>query len=130
MILIDTHVLLWLAIEEEKLSRPAVAAIHKARKDSAAIAISDISLWEISLAAQKKRVPFTTSAAEFLEEVESRFQVLPITARASELAAHLPGSFPKDPADRIIVGTALARGIPLITADASIRRSHALQTIW
>jgi PIN domain nuclease of toxin-antitoxin system len=130
MILIDTHILLWLALEEERLSRAAVAAIHDARKRSVAIAISDISLWEISLAARKNRVPFVTSSTAFLEEVESRFQILPITARASELAAHLPKSFPKDPADRIIAGTALARAIPLITADTAILRSRAIETIW
>lgn len=130
MILIDTHVLLWLALDERKLSRNAATAIHDARKRSVALAVSDISLWEISLAARKNCVPFTTSAVAFLQEVESRFQILPITARASELAAHLPDFFPKDPADRIIAGTALARGIPLITADASIRRSRVVPTIW
>jgi PIN domain nuclease of toxin-antitoxin system len=97
MILIDTHVLLWLALGEERLSRAAVAAIHDARKHSVAIAVSDVSLWEISLAARKNRVPFTTTAASFLEEVERRFHILPITARASELAADLPKPFPKRP---------------------------------
>lgn len=130
MILIDTHVLLWLALDDEKLSKHATAAIHDARKKSIPLAISDISLWEISLAARKNRVPFSVGAGAFLEEVENRFQVVPIGARASELAAHLPVSFPKDPADRIIAGTALANGAPLITADLAIRRSGAVQTIW
>lgn len=130
MILIDTHIILWLALDDSKLSTNASEAIHDARKRSQTLAISDISLWEISLAARKNRVQFTTGAAAFLEELESRFRILPISARASELAAHLPSSFPKDPADRIIAGTALANGIPLITADAAIRRYRGLSTIW
>ena len=130
MILIDTHILLWLALEEEKLSENARKAIAEARKSSVALAISDISLWEISFAARKNRIRLSMGAQDFFDETEKRFQVLPINARSSELAAHLPGSFPKDPADRIIAGTALARGIPLITADGAIRRYRPLTTIW
>ncbi|HKQ85357.1 MAG TPA: type II toxin-antitoxin system VapC family toxin [Candidatus Acidoferrales bacterium] len=130
MILLDTHIVIWLALEPDKLSKNAVATIHKARKGSVPLAISDISLWEISLAARKNRAPFSTGLGPFLQEVENRFHVLPISARTSDLAADLPSSFPKDPADRIIVGTALSNGIPLITADSAIRRTRVVETIW
>jgi PIN domain nuclease of toxin-antitoxin system len=49
-----------------------------------------------------------------------------VCARAVGLAA----SFPSDPADRLIVATALLEGIPLVTADDEIRRSKAVTTIW
>jgi hypothetical protein len=39
-------------------------------------------------------------------------------------------AFPKDPADRLIAGTALAQSLPLVTSDRPIRISGALETIW
>jgi PIN domain nuclease of toxin-antitoxin system len=42
----------------------------------------------------------------------------------------LAAYFPSDPADRLIVATALGKGIPLVTADDEIRRSKAVTTIW
>ena len=57
-------------------------------------------------------------------------KVLPITGVACACLSHLPANYPKDPADRLIGATAQAAGIGLITADAAIRRSKALRTIW
>jgi PIN domain nuclease of toxin-antitoxin system len=56
--------------------------------------------------------------------------VLPISGRACVRALGLPAAYPKDPADRIIGGTALVEGLSLLTADRAIRRSRALRTIW
>ena len=61
---------------------------------------------------------------------EARFVVLPISGRACVRALELPAAYPKDPADRIIGGTALVEGLSLLTADRAIRRSRALRTIW
>lgn len=130
MILLDTHVVLWLAFEQSRLSVTAVRAIEDARRNSEPVAICGITLLEISVAASKGRLNFTTSAEAFLHEVESLFVVLPITARACARAISLPASYPKDPADRVIGGTALVEGIPLLTADRDILRSRALTTIW
>jgi PIN domain nuclease of toxin-antitoxin system len=66
----------------------------------------------------------------FLAEVEARFVVLPITGRACLRTLALPAAYPRDPADRIIAATALVGGLSLLTADAEIRRSGALSTIW
>jgi PIN domain nuclease of toxin-antitoxin system len=130
MILIDTHVVVWLAFGGRRVSNNAGTAIRNARKAGEPIAISDITLWELAFATRKQRVLLNTSAREFLQEVEERFQVLPITARSSEVAVNLPTPFPKDPADRIIAATAIVRGLTLVTADSAIRRSGAVPTIW
>ena len=70
------------------------------------------------------------SRISFLQEVESRFVVLPITGRVCARAIGLPPSYPKDPADRIIGATALVEGLSLLTADREIRKSKILRTIW
>jgi PIN domain nuclease of toxin-antitoxin system len=130
LILLDTHVIVWLASDERRLSRAAKAAIDEARQADSGLAISDFTLYELSLLSRKKEIGLVISLELFLSEVEKRFVVLPITSRICVGALSLPAGYPKDPADRIIGATALAEGIPLITADRGIRKSRALATIW
>jgi len=79
---------------------------------------------------RKKKFDLVISPESFLAEVERRFVVLPVTANIALQAFELPSTFPKDPADRIIGATSLVEDIPLLTADAAIRKSHAVPTIW
>jgi len=130
LILVDTHVVIWLAFEEARLSKKARAAILEARLNGEGLAISDISLLELARAFARERSHFDISVESALTEVERRFIVLPINSRISLRALGLPPTYPKDPADRIIGATALVEGIPLITADRKIRKYSALTTIW
>lgn len=130
MILVDTHIVVWLAGSESKLSKKAIAAIVDARQRGEGLAISDITLLELATLASKGRIRLGASVESFLAEVERRFVVLPITGRVCVRALGLPATYPKDPADRVIAGTALAEGISLVTAGGEIRRSGALSTIW
>lgn len=130
MILLDTHVVVWLAFDPSQLSKNARAAINDARQKGEGLAISDISLLELATLSNKGRIRLNVSLESFLNEVEARFIVLPITGRACVRALALPAAYPKDPADRIIGATALVEGLPLLTADQNIRRSRALHTIW
>jgi PIN domain nuclease of toxin-antitoxin system len=130
LILLDTHVVVWLAFDETRLSKRARSAIDDALKNGSGLAISDVTLLELAVLANKERIRLNLSLESFLQEVESRFVVLPITGRACVRALGLPSGYPKDPADRIIGATALVEGLSLITADGEIRRSKALQTVW
>jgi PIN domain nuclease of toxin-antitoxin system len=130
MILVDTHVVLWLALEPARISRKAAAVIEETRHSSEGLAISDMTLLEIAVIESKHRIQLSASLETFLTEVESRFVVLPITGRVCVRAMGLPANYPKDPADRVIGATALVEGIFLVTADEDIRKSKALRTIW
>jgi PIN domain nuclease of toxin-antitoxin system len=130
VILVDTHVVVWLAFDQSQLSKNARAAIDDARQMGDGLAISDITLLELATLSSKGRIRLNVSLESFLHEVETRFIVVPISGRACVRALGLPAAYPKDPADRIIGGTALVEGLALLTADRAIRRSRALHTIW
>jgi PIN domain nuclease of toxin-antitoxin system len=130
VILVDTHVVVWLAFDPDQLSPKAIAAIDNARKEGGGLAISDISLLELATLVKKGRIRLAISLESFLQEVQSRFVVLPMSARACVIALDLPPAYPNDPADRIIGATALANGLSLLTADREIRTSRALPTVW
>ena len=130
MILVDTHVVAWLALDSGRISKRATAVIAEARRSGESLAISDITLLELATLVTKGRLRLNASLESFLQEVEEHFAVLPIRSRACALAMQLPHSYPKDPADRLIGATALVEGAHLLTADEQIRQSGAVQTIW
>ena len=131
MILLDTHVLVFLALRPERLSKPATRAIAKAeRRDG--VAISSITLWELAQLVDQGRVAVPGSVEGFLGDVCRRpgLTVLDITADIAALTLLFPATFPKDPADRIIGATARAHGLPLVTKDGNMQESPLLRTIW
>jgi PIN domain nuclease of toxin-antitoxin system len=130
VILLDTHVVIWLAQDYSLISSAARAAIANARTKDRGIAVSDITLFEISLLASHGRVNFKPDVETTLSEIERQFVVLPITANIALQAFELPAGYPNDPVDRIIGATTLVEDIPLLTADAAIRKSRAVPTIW
>lgn len=130
LILLDTHVVVWLAADELRLSKKAKDAIDEARRAQSGLYISDFTLYELSVLFRKKQIGLVISLESFLSEIEKRFVVLPITGRICVSALSLPAAYPKDPADRIIGATALVEGLSLLTADRDIRRSRAVPTIW
>jgi PIN domain nuclease of toxin-antitoxin system len=130
LILLDTHVVVWLAQEYHRVTPKARATIQEAREKEGGIAVSDITLFEIALLASRGRVNFKPDVETTLSEVERQFIVLPITANIALQAFEFPAGYPKDPVDRVIGATALIEDIPLLTADTQIRRSRVVPTIW
>jgi PIN domain nuclease of toxin-antitoxin system len=55
---------------------------------------------------------------------------LPVTSAIAAIAAGFPREFRGDPGDRLIAATAIAHGLALVTADAAIRQSRQVRTIW
>jgi PIN domain nuclease of toxin-antitoxin system len=130
LILLDTHVLIWLAQDYRRISSAAQSAIEGARQQGRGIAVAGITFIEVARLASCGQVRFMPDVETHLREFELRFVVLPITADIALQAFELPTSYPKDPADRIIGATAVVNGLTLVTADRAIRESGAVPTIW
>ena len=130
LILLDTHVVIWLAQDYKRISSRAQATIRDARKKERGLAVSCITLLEIARLAARGRIGLTPDAETVLREIEERFIVLPITRNIALQAFELPKEFPNDPVDRVLGATTLIEDIPLVTADRQIRKSRAVPTIW
>jgi PIN domain nuclease of toxin-antitoxin system len=129
MILLDTHVLIWLATDPSRLSRKASEAIREARQETG-LGICGITLWEVAWLATHGRLRITGTVESFVEEISSRTAVRAITARVAALANQFADEYSQDPCDRLIGATALAEGMALVTKDENIRRCKQIQTIW
>jgi PIN domain nuclease of toxin-antitoxin system len=130
LILLDTHVVIWLAQDYRRISPAARQAIGKAREKDRGLAVSCVTLVEIVRLSSHGRIHLTPTVETVLSEIEHRFLVLPITGNIALQAFELPVGYPKDPVDRIIGATALVEDIPLVTADREIHKSRAVPTIW
>lgn len=116
--LLDTHVWIQRALNEPLPRRVANTLAQHANS----LAISDISLWEVAKLVELGRLELYVSLAEFLDNaISSELKVLPITAVIAEKVTSLEAAgFHKDPADQLIVATALVYGLRLISNDTRI----------
>jgi PIN domain nuclease of toxin-antitoxin system len=131
VILLDTHVLAWLVAEPQRLSRPAAAAIRRARI-SDGLAISSITVWELALLFARGILRSHSTVESAVQNLLSRSGVviMPITPEVAAIASQFSDDYPKDPAGRLIGATAMAEGIALITRDERIQKHSRLKTIW
>ncbi len=123
LILFDTHIWWRWVSEPRKLSRSQARAIEQAERRDQWISVSAMSLWELAQMAARSRIAVREPVGPWLEEMAGHpiIRVLPLTPEIAATAAQLGGSIPPDPADRIIIATALCHKLKLLTADERIR---------
>ena len=128
---LDTHILVWWMMEPRRLSLPQRTFLNKAEEQGEPLAVSAITLWELASAVERDRLEPPRPVREWLEEIESDplTVVLPLTAPIAHEASQFGRKFSGDPADRIIAATALCHGLPLLTADAKIRRQRRISVV-
>ena len=131
MIVADTHVILWDALQPKKLSAKARQAIA-AGNQGAGIIVCDISLWEIAMLMKKGRIQVEADYLTFIRLVlqSNRYTLHQITPEIADLSVQLPPEINKDPADRIIAATTMLTKGTLITADQNLQQAAGLSTLW
>ena len=122
LILLDTHIWLWLASGVSKAVSPPLRALIEKRVPESAVKISSISVWEIGNLVFKNRISFTIDVKEWVYRAirETGVGVESIDAEIAIESSSLPKTFHGDPADRIVLATARKIGATLITRDKEI----------
>jgi len=119
MILLDTHVLVWLDEGNSRLGAQSRDMIDMALSQER-LSVSAISFWEIAMLVEKKRLEIKMDLQVWRRELlETGLQEITMHGFLGIQVANLP-DFHGDPADRIIVSSALANSATLITADEKI----------
>ena len=116
--LMDTHVILWLRLRDVRLGVQARRDVERALLRSNA-AVSAISFWEIGMRMRKEQLEFGGDLGAWRQALLREGLVeIPVSGTIAARAGLLP-DLHGDPADRLIVATAL-EGHQLVTADQRI----------
>lgn len=128
MLLLDTHALVWLASDQQLLSRRAKAVLRKA---AGGLFTSAISSLEIALLAKRGRLELPLPPGPFIETSLRQHGIteIPVDTPIAVAAAALP-DIHNDPFDRILVATAVARGLDLLSKDVTLPRYPGVKVVW
>jgi len=128
MKILDTHVWLWLASDPDRLSPAAAKAIAAEKR----LGLSAISCWELSDLLRQGKIGLDREPLEWMEQAIAEFgiELVPVTPAIAVRSSLLGPGFKGDPADRIIVATAMVQAVPLISSDVTIRACQIVETLW
>ena len=129
MILLDTHTWIWWVDDSTQLSQRAKVTIDTAAADSG-FYLSSISAWEVAMLVHQGKLQLTMDVDIWVAHTEALPFVtfVPISNRIAIQSVTLP--IHPDPADRIIIATALSLGATIVTKDSKMSAYTNIQTIW
>lgn len=120
--LIDTHIWIWYL--DGATDRLPAAAVQVLRRCVAGegLLVSDISVWEIGNKVAKRKLTLSPSVSTWLDRAGRRpgFSFIGLDRDILLSSTQLPGTVHGDPADRMLVASAMLNGVPLVTADRVI----------
>lgn len=127
-LLLDSAAFLWLAAGGKQLSAAAAAALAVPANN---VSVSAVTAWEIALKCAKGKLELPAVVEVWFPTMVShhRLTLLQIDA-ATAIASTKLAPIHSDPFDRLLVATALERGLTLLTPDKKIPRYPDLKTLW
>ncbi len=125
-LLLDTHVLIWLLLDTERISEFVYQQIQIAA-DENRIVISAITPWEVALLVSKKKITLQEDVQLWIDKALALpgIRLYPLTPAIAVASTRLPWEMHPDPADRILAATALHLKATLVTADETLLRYAA-----
>jgi PIN domain nuclease of toxin-antitoxin system len=129
VIVLDTHVLLWRALEPDRVSEEAKEAILLEESR----AVSTVTFQEVAYLVARGRVELDKPPGRWLGDALGAIEgvaISPSTSIALRAGSLNPRSFRGDPMDRLIYATALEHDARLVTADERLRQFDPERTVW
>jgi len=129
VIVLDTHALLWWALDPQHLSERALQLLEGMEREGGFA--SAISIWELGIKVKRKKLELPIAVEELARRIERSnvVELLPVDTNIWLRSVALDWMH-SDPADRVIVATALSRNLPLLTKDQVIRDFAGVASIW
>lgn len=126
-LLLDTHILLWSVLEPDKLSTEVKAELEHAHNE---LWLSPITLWEVHLLAERKRLQLQPDPARWIERLLAAipFREASLTHAVALMSRRIDLAH-QDPADRFLAATAVVYGLTLLTADDRLLQSRQFPTL-
>jgi len=123
-LLLDTHIALWLDSGDERLGTTSRRTIEAAWDGGGRLFFSAVSVWEIAVLVDKGFIELDLPVRAWVDRFFGRpgLEAVPLDHKAAALAHNLGDLDHRDPADRLLIATAIGLGCPLITHDGRIRR--------
>lgn len=130
MIVLDTHVWIWLVASPDQLSDVARNAIDENHTDRQ-LKVSAVSVWELKLLIKRGRLTLTVPGDAVVTRTieDPAFEFVPIDADIASRSVDLPDVH-ADPADRFILATAATYGCPIVSKDARFPEYGLIPIIW
>ena len=121
MILLDTHVWLWLVAGDPRLTQSELELL--AENERAGLGVSIMSCWEVAKKVEQGKLELDRDVAAWISAaiVYPGVQLLDLTPAIVVESTRLPTPFHRDPADQLIVATSRVLDIPLVTHDGKLR---------
>lgn len=123
-LLLDTHIALWTDTDDPRLRASTQRLIEDCWHSGGAICLSAVSVWEIAMLVDADRIELDVPIDAWVTRVLGRpgAEGVPLGFRAAMRSYQLDPFDNRDPADRLLIATAIELGCPLITYDDRIRR--------
>jgi PIN domain nuclease of toxin-antitoxin system len=127
VIVLDTHAFVWWVGRSSRLSALARRTIAASTRRG----LAAISLWEISMLVERGRLKLDRDVGDWLSDAvaEEGVEVLELSSEIAVRSTRLAKTFHGDPADQLIVATAIVHACPLVTRDERITRFGGVRTI-
>jgi len=121
-LLLDTHIVLWLDNGDARLKEATRTMIDRRWLAGGSVLVSAVSAWEIALLADTGRINLDCPPEAWVERFVGRpgVEAVPLTCRAASRAYGLQHFERRDPADRLLVATAIELACELVTYDGPI----------
>jgi PIN domain nuclease of toxin-antitoxin system len=123
-ILLDTHIALWLDNGDERLRPSTLGLIDDCWLNGGTVLISAVTAWEIAQLADAGRIDLDCSADAWIERFIDRpgIRSVPLSHHAASRSYLRRQLEHRDPADRLLIATAIELACPFVTYDARISR--------
>ena len=123
-LLLDTHIALWLDAGDNRLRPSTRALIDGCWQDGGTIYLSAVTVWEVALLVDTGRIDLDIPVEAWAERFLDRqgIEAVLLSYRAASRAYQLHHFEHRDPADRLLISTAIELGCPLVTYDERIAR--------